>query len=668
MNLKDLKTILLNIVIPFIVVVLIFFICDRFNSFVPYFALLPLLGLTAGPYGAIVGALSIGILDFSYDIPFIVLMVDMITAFICSYFPYRLWYSFNKDNKFISLDSSYNLLKLIGVLLASTIFFTYESIIIYANYDFVNLTSYFVINNDFLILAILNYFNLGLLFLIIVLLIASYFNLTFYFPGKISFNYFESLSKYFEDVKFLNYIKNSKFFDNLLAIWIIISFILLFIYIVLGAVPYYLPISIIMSILAIIIMFKPIKTYNNKSTNQKFNLIKDLFDSSENFKSFSLNEIFMVIFVMFILGMIIFLLILYEFGLLNVIPGLRHVSSFLIYLGLVLLFLIIFSFVLVYFENRVSIPLNRISVILDNYFKGKTLSKEDNEYLENIPNLFNRETEISSLSRVLSKMNKDIDEYKDNIKDLTLEKEKIEAELAIAHNIQDSFLPKEFDLHEDLDIFGLMVPAKSVGGDFYDFFKIDENHFAFLIGDVSDKGVPAALFMVKSIQLIKSKLISSYSRDINLEDIIEDVNNELCLNNESCMFVTSWIGVIDLEHDKLTYVNAGHEFPLFKSNNKCNVLKSENDLVLGVMEDTEFHAHELDLNKSDRILLFTDGVTDANNINKEFFGVNRLFKVFENDDSSVKDTINNIKKSSDKFTENQEQFDDFTVLLLEYKS
>ena len=227
--------------------------------------------------------------------------------------------------------------------------------------------------------------------------------------------------------------------------------------------------------------------------SEKFNSIKDLFGSSENFKSFSLNEIFMVIFVIFILGMIIFLLILYEFGLLNVIPGLHHVSSFLIYLGFVLLFLIIFSFVLVYFENRVSIPLNRISVMLDNYFKGKTLSKEDNEYLENIPSLFNRETEISSLSRVLSKMNKDIDEYKDNIKDLTLEKEKIEAELAIAHNIQDSFLPKEFDLHEDLDIFGLMVPAKSVGGDFYDFFKIDENHFAFLIGDVSDKGVPAAL-------------------------------------------------------------------------------------------------------------------------------------------------------------------------------
>lgn len=667
MNLKDLKTILLNIVIPFIVVVLIFFICDRFNSFVPYFALLPLLGLTAGPYGAIVGALSIGILDFSYDIPFIVLMVDMITAFICSYFPYRLWYSFNKDNKFISLDSSYNLLKLIGVLCVSTIAFGYGAIIIYSNYNIHNLTSYFIINTDFLILATFNYLNLGLLFLIILLLIASYFNLTFYFPGKISFNYFDSITKYFKDIKFLNYIKNSMFFDNLLAIWISISVILLFIWFVFGTVPYPLHISIIMAFLSIVIMFKPIKNYN-KSTNHKFNSIKDLFDSSGDFNSFSLNEIFMVMFVIFILGMIIFLLILYELGFLNVIPGLRYVSSFLIYLGFVSLFLILFSLILIYFENRVSIPLNRISVILDNYFKGKTLSKEDNEYLENIPNLFNRETEISSLSRVLSKMNKDIDEYKDNIKDLTIEKEKIEAELAIAHNIQDSFLPKEFDLHEDLDIFGLMVPAKSVGGDFYDFFKIDENHIAFLIGDVSDKGVPAALFMVKSIQLIKSKLISLYSRDISLEDIIEEVNNELCLNNESCMFVTSWIGVIDLEHDKLTYVNAGHEFPLFKSNNKCNILKSENDLVLGVMEDTEFHAHELNLNKSDRILLFTDGVTDANNVNKEFFGVNRLFKVFENDDSSVKDTINNIKKSSDKFTENQEQFDDFTVLLLEYKS
>ncbi|MDO5850238.1 MAG: PP2C family protein-serine/threonine phosphatase, partial [Methanobacteriaceae archaeon] len=480
-------------------------------------------------------------------------------------------------------------------------------------------------------------------------------------------NYFEPISKYFNNIKFLNYIRKSKFFDNLLAIWLIISFILLFLYVVLGAVPYYLHISIIMCILTVVIMFKPIKNYN-KNYNQKFNSIKDLFGSSKNFKSFSLNEIFMVIFVIFILGMIVFLLILYEFGFLNGIPGLRYVSSFLIYLGLVSLFLIVFSFVLVYFENRVSLPLNRISVILNNYFEGKTISKEDNEYLENIPKLFNRETEISSLSRVLSKMNKDIDEYKENINDLTLEKEKIETELAIAHDIQDSFLPKEFDIHDDLDIFALMVPAKAVGGDFYDFFKIDDNHFAFLIGDVSDKGVPAALFMVKSIQLIKSKILSLYQRGISLEAIIKEVNNELSLNNESCMFVTSWIGLINLKEDKLTYVNAGHEFPIIKSNNKCHILESENDLVLGVMEDMDFHSHELDLNKSDRILLFTDGVTDANNINNEFFGVNRLVKEFENNNASVKDTIINIKSTADNFTQKQEQFDDFTILLLEYKS
>ena len=286
-----------------------------------------------------------------------------------------------------------------------------------------------------------------------------------------------------------------------------------------------------------------------------------------------------------------------------------------------------------------------------------------------IPKFLGRETEITNLSKVLSKMSVDLEEYEGNIKILTAEKERINAELAIAHDIQDSFLPKNFDLdEEDLDISAVMLPAKAVGGDFYDFFMIDDNHFAFVIGDVSDKGVPAALFMVKSKQIIQSSILSYHlvEEEYPLEEIIYEINNQLCVNNDSCMFVTSWIGLIDLDNGELTFVNAGHESPIIKSDGEFKFLETENDLVLGVMEDIKFHSHNIDLKQGDKILLYTDGVTDANNESNEFFGKDNLLKVVKENDFNVNESLNGIIDLINDFTQNQEQFDDFTMLLVEY--
>lgn len=174
--------------------------------------------------------------------------------------------------------------------------------------------------------------------------------------------------------------------------------------------------------------------------------------------------------------------------------------------------------------------------------------------------------------------------------------------------------------------------------------------------------------MVKSKQIIQSSILSYHlgNEDYSLEEIIREINNDLCVNNDSCMFVTSWIGLIDLNNDKLTFVNAGHESPIIKTNGEFKFLETENDLVLGVMENMKFNSHVVNLNPGDKILLYTDGVTDANNENNEFFGKDNLLKVVKENDFDVEDSINGIIDSVNKFTQNQEQFDDFTILLVEY--
>ncbi len=668
MDLRNLKTIIFNFIIPFLIVFLVFIISDAFDFISPYYSLLPLLGMVAGPFGALASALSTLIMGVFYDLPLYICITNFIMVFLVSYFPYKLWYSYNKNNRLIRLDSSNNLLRLFGILLVSIVTFAFASLIIYYTYNSNYLTTGFTRHINLLSLSLYNYFNLGLLLIIIVLLIGDYFNVSFYYPGKVNIKLFDSFYDFLNKFRVVRYFKNhTKIFDYLLVIWYIICILILISHLIINKLPnFYL--SCFMFIFSIFILLKPIE-YKNFTNNKKEDYV--LLNIDKENKSFSLTEIFMVFFVIFIIGIVVFLLILYLLGLLSPINGLNYSTSFLAYLGFVFLFLLVFSFVLKYFENKVSTPLNRMVITLNKYFKGISFNEEDKKELQDIPKFLNRETEITNLSKILSKMNLDLEEYKEDIKILTAEQERINAELAIAHDIQDSFLPKDFNLNiDDLDISAVMIPAKAVGGDFYDFFMIDDNHFAFVIGDVSDKGVPAALFMVKSKQIIQSSILSYHlgNEDYSLEEIIYEINNDLCVNNDSCMFVTSWIGLIDLNNSNLTFVNAGHESPIIKTNGEFKFLETENDLVLGVMEDMEFNSHVIDLHSGDKILLYTDGVTDANNENKEFFGKDNLLKVVKENDFNVNDSINGIIDSVNDFTQNQEQFDDFTLLLVEFKS
>lgn len=254
-------------------------------------------------------------------------------------------------------------------------------------------------------------------------------------------------------------------------------------------------------------------------------------------------------------------------------------------------------------------------------------------------------------------------------KELSEEGTRIESELNIANAIQKNMLPSIFPAfpeHKEIDIYAEMKPAKEVGGDFYDMFLIDENHLAFLIADVSGKGVPAALIMMITKTLIKNTALNGYSVD----EVFYKVNNLLCEKNALNHFVTSWFGIFDLRTGKLEFVNAGHNPPLIytKKENTFEYYKTKPNLILAAMEDTKYTKHEVTLEPGDKIFLYTDGVTEATSDNDELYGEKRLKDYLNsNIDKNVEITIKGVKKDIDNFIGKAEQFDDITMLEFLFK-
>ena len=242
---------------------------------------------------------------------------------------------------------------------------------------------------------------------------------------------------------------------------------------------------------------------------------------------------------------------------------------------------------------------------------------------------------------------------------------RIDKELEYAKQIQLSALPTNFPSGEDYDIFAQMIAAKEVGGDFYDFYKLNENTIAFLVADVSGKGIPAAMFMMTAKTIIKDLAESGMA----VNDIFTKANQKLCENNESGMFVTAWMGILDLSSGKLTFANAGHNPPLLKrADGSFEYLKTRAGFVLAGMEGVRYRINEITLNKGDRLFLYTDGVTEATNENNVLYGEDRLL-TFMNKNLEVAPTklLPKLKKDIDKFVGKAPQFDDITMLMFDYK-
>ena len=242
---------------------------------------------------------------------------------------------------------------------------------------------------------------------------------------------------------------------------------------------------------------------------------------------------------------------------------------------------------------------------------------------------------------------------------------RIDKELEYAKQIQLSALPTNFPSGEYFEIFAQMIAAKEVGGDFYDFYKLNDTTIAFLVADVSGKGIPAAMFMMTAKTIIKDLAESG----LPVNEIFTKANAKLCENNESGMFVTAWMGILDITTGKMTFANAGHNPPLLKrANGNFEYIKTRAGFVLAGMEGICYRTGELTLSPGDRIFLYTDGVTEATNLNNELYGEERLYEFMnKNVCEEPKNLLPLLKNNIDEFVGEAPQFDDITMLICDYK-
>ena len=243
---------------------------------------------------------------------------------------------------------------------------------------------------------------------------------------------------------------------------------------------------------------------------------------------------------------------------------------------------------------------------------------------------------------------------------------RIDKELEYAKQIQLSALPTNFPDAEDYKIFAQMIAAKEVGGDFYDFYKLNENTVAFLVADVSGKGIPAAMFMMRAKTIVKDLAESG----IPVNEIFIKTNEKLCENNESGMFVTAWMGIVDICTGKMQFTNAGHNPPLIKrADGVFEYLKTRPGFVLAGMQGVRYRVEEMTLCQGDRLFLYTDGVTEATNIDNQLYGENRLLSFMnKNTNLDANSLLSNLKIDIDKFVGEAPQFDDITMLSFDFKN
>ena len=277
--------------------------------------------------------------------------------------------------------------------------------------------------------------------------------------------------------------------------------------------------------------------------------------------------------------------------------------------------------------------------------------------------------EIGSLARSFNSMTDSLQRYVRDLKEVTAREERIASELAVATNIQESMLPRNFDefnnAHKAFELSASMTPAKEVGGDFYDFFLVDDDHLALVMADVSGKGVPAALFMVRAMTLIKNRALSGGTPS----EVLSDANDQLCEGNEGELFVTVWMAIIELSTGKGLAANAGHEHPaLRRAGGDFELVKYRHSPAVATMEGLMFREHEFELHPGDTLFVYTDGVPEATNAENELFGEERLLAALnEKKDAMPKDVLELVRDGVDRFVKDAEQFDDLTMLCLRFQ-
>ena len=586
----------------------------------------PVFGLMFGPAGALGQASVSLVFELMGGFNVLASLIDFGIMFFISIFAYKLWYTIFDSDKIDTprFDSINNILKFLYIIFLTSV--VYWALINIAFYAYPGMEPIYPLTSRINRLSyIINNFIFAIIF---GLFFISSFN-TLKIPLHVP-------------KKFITKI-------NIKQKYFTVSYAIIFIYITLtGA-------SIIQNDLLENILFLFTIIVSILYCLNTFNI--DIKHKSSNY---SIIEQIILIFLIMMNTTFIINFGFFEITGFYILKNADEEFRFLITIAVSTTFIILLSLIHIhYVEKIITNPIYELISSVKKYMKKEPSSKLQ-EYSKS-------DTEVGMLIKTFLNLSDKIKSNFVEIQNITAENERIETELNVASGIQLNMLPKnfeEFSKGKAFEIYAYMNPAREVGGDFYDYFDIDDKNISFVIGDVSGKGMPATLFMVKTMHLIKNH--SKFSNSTS--EIMEDVNNLSCERNEETLFVTTWIARLNLKTGKLSYVNAGHNPPLVKMNDEnFRYLDEEPDLVIGIMENMDYVEHEMTLNKGDMIFLYTDGVTDANDIDERLYGEKRLKNAINrHKDSELTDIINEIKKDIERFCNTQEQFDDMTMLIIKY--
>lgn len=595
----------------------------------PHVGILLISGLLFGPYGAIGSVIGNFLCDLIRGYSPTIAVLSAVVSFGISYLAYKLWYE-NYKNRFEitkpKLNNTYNVLLFIGITLICGILYS----ILHGKLFYLLYPDTIPINYLLEIRYFINFINSSFVFGIIGIWLSNKINFT-HIPNTSKKEFKERLYK-------------------ILGLLLIISIILTV------AIDYCLDLNNSIVGAELIIITLILYAY----------LTKAITSNIEVKNSKSIPEEIMNIFHLTILFVItVGIFISYDSILIAAIDDLLPINvneimiSMMILVDILLLIFLIPSLgVLRYVEVKVIEPIISFSKIEEFIHENEKIEAEGlvniySEYIEN-------QTEIGTLARSYTDLINFNNIYIENIHEIEGEKEHIKAELNIATRIQAANLPTETIVNDDYIVNGYSKPAKEVGGDFFDYYQLDEDNLAIVIGDASGKGIPAAILAMITQVLIK-QLIKS---EVNPSKVLYSLNNQLCENNSESMFLTLWLGVYNRTAGKIKFSNAGHNPPLIKENDEFRYLNIDSGIVLGIMEDFDYVNEEITL--TNELVIYTDGITDANNNDGEMYGEDRLlafFNEFELDSDPIEPLLNDIHE----FTRDAEQFDDMTLLYLRIK-
>ena len=332
----------------------------------------------------------------------------------------------------------------------------------------------------------------------------------------------------------------------------------------------------------------------------------------------------------------------------------RAARTFVILMVIIILLAIIATLLL---AKRIVRPIEHMTDQINGLSGSEAVFKMNDVY--------RTKDEIEVLAESFASISEKARSYITQITEITAEKERINTEFALATRIQADMLPHIYPAFPDrseFDVYATMTPAKEVGGDFYDFFLIDDDHLALVIADVSGKGVPAALFMMVSKILLGNNAVSGKSP----AQILENVNDQICSNNREEMFVTVWVGILTISTGKLVAANAGHEYPIIKKGDgSFELFRDPHGFVIGGMPGMKYKEYEISLEKGDTLFVYTDGAPEASDADNELFGTDRMLNCLNRDPEADPETLlGNMKDDIDAFVKDAPQFDDLTMLAL----